>query len=448
VKILVVAGTRPEFIKLYPVYKLLRQKQQQLLSGYKNLRVKFVETNQHQEMTADLKAFWKFKPQLSLDLKPTLDYSNNSQLAALSAALKLALDKLFQLEKPDLVIVQGDTTSAKEAAEAAFILGIKIAHIEAGIRTYDLLKPFPEEYNRLTITKIANLHFAPSRAAYKNLQSELKAFKTPLLNSAKTTEYRAPIKIFFTGNTVIDSLLACQKQINNPEYDWGDFLFAERIVFEHEHEKASHIKFNLISHLRRQEKKIILVTCHRRENLGKVQANLAEFIEKVMFDEHYAEYEFIIVLHKNEQARAGFKDLLPLAINNHQSKIKFLEPLCYPQMVALMQASHLIITDSGGMLEEAPYLKKPTLVLRDKTERMEVIKANFATYFAFNSDKMLEIFNYIHNNIHELAKFKNKSFSAYGHGEASKKITKKVLEYLYPEAKNKLLKTALKTVLK
>ena len=257
-KIFLIVGTRPEFIKLAPLYLKIKE------SG---LEVFWVHTNQHKELLKDLKEFWGIYPDYEFSLE-----NKNLNLAELSSQLLLESTKLFLNEKPKLVIVQGDTLSAAEAAKAAFFLkqklNIKIAHVEAGLRTKNILSPFPEEYNRRSISEISDYHFCPSETSFKNLCKEKN------ISEEKANEKN----IFLTGNTGIDALVLASKKITT-----------------HKNET--------------EENNYILITSHRKENLKNLmQENLCKAIYKTL-KEKKTNISFLVSLHSNPEAQKNFLNL-------------------------------------------------------------------------------------------------------------------------------------------
>lgn len=306
-KIFCVAGTRPEYIKLYPVYAKLSQEDQ---------NVYWLKSGQHPDLLDDLEEFFEIKP--SYVLKPKI--TTQSNLAERSAELLKVLSDLFESEKPDLVIVQGDTMTAVQAALAAYYLRIKVAHVEAGLRTSSIQSPFPEELFRRTISQISSLNFCPTQAAVDNLINE------------------GHINNFLVGNTVIDAL------------------------------KYS---FNKIK-VKKTERPFVLVTAHRNENINAIKTDLNPALENLALE--YKDLDFIIKVHENPKLIEVFDVLKTKNISN----LKFIKTSSYPDFIKLMAESEFIITDSGGIQEEAPHLNKRVLVFRNETERQESIEAGFS----------------------------------------------------------------------
>jgi UDP-N-acetylglucosamine 2-epimerase (non-hydrolysing) len=314
-RILIIFGTRPEAIKMAP-----------LVLAFKKSRhhVKVCVTAQHRQMLDQVLSFFELTPDYDLDLM-----SPNQTLNSLSGRLFQSIDLVYQDYKPDLVFVHGDTTTSSICAWAAFHRKIKVAHIEAGLRTYNLEAPFPEELNRQITGRIATLHFAPTDLAKQNLLKE----GVPSGN------------IIITGNTVIDAL----------------FIGLDKLKKGYINDETKRIK-SLIDN----NKKLILVTGHRRENFG-------EGFEQICFAlleiSKLPDVQIIYPVHLNPNVQEPVYNIL-----GNQPNIILLDPVGYPTFIFLIKSSYLVITDSGGIQEEAPSLGKPVLVMRETSERPEAIK--------------------------------------------------------------------------
>lgn len=363
-KILLCFGTRPEAIKLAPVIQeLITQK----------LDYKVCVTAQHREMLDQVLDFFEIIPDYDLDLMQP-----NQSLNLLSGKILNAIDRVLEIEKPTIVLVQGDTTSAAMVALAAFHQGIKVGHIEAGLRTYNKLAPFPEEVNRQFTARITDYHFAPTEKA-----------KTNLLNE-KIDE----ADIFTTGNTIVDAL------------EWA----IEKMECKPVSEEILKIKS-----LFTPDKKIILVTGHRRENFGEGLINICEALIELS---KMKDVEIIFPVHLNPNVSTAVHELLG-NINN----IHLISPVAYPSMLWLMKNCSLIISDSGGIQEEAPTFKKPVLVTREVSERIEGVEAGFSVLVGTNKHKIILEAQKLINNPPD---FKDKN-NPYGDGEASKRIIKELI---------------------
>jgi UDP-N-acetylglucosamine 2-epimerase (non-hydrolysing) len=290
----------------------------------------------------------------------------------------LGIEKILKKEKPSIVLVQGDTTTTFTGALAAFYQKIRIGHVEAGLRTYHKYYPFPEEANRHLTSVLTDLHFAPTRKSCENL----------LFEGVKRED------IFICGNTVIDSLLLKLKE----NYQFREPLLKNKKILE---------------------KRIILVTMHRRENWGEPLRETCQAINKII--DEYPDTYIIFPLHKNPEIRRNVKEIL-----QNKKDILLVDTLDYDDMINLMSKSYIILTDSGGIQEEAPSLGKPVLVLRDETERPEAVKAGVVKLVGTNKERVYIEVKTILNNKDKYRKM-SKSINPYGDGKASERIVKKIL---------------------
>jgi len=316
-KVLFVFGTRPEAIKLAPLVKAMEK------TG--RFEVETCITAQHREMLDQVIDLFQITPTYDLNLMRP-----GQSLFGITAKIMEAMEGVLDQSAPDYVIVQGDTTTAFCGALAAYYKQIKVGHIEAGLRTDNKYSPFPEEVNRSLIGRIADHHFAPTQLAADNL----------------TRENIDPKSVHIVGNTVIDALFLTLDIINSG----GEDGFQET--------------FNFLNF----EKRIILITGHRRESFGTPFQNIFEAIKKLAT--RYSDVEFVYPVHLNPNIQNHVGGIL-----GDQSNVHLIDPLPYPQLVWLMSKCHLVLTDSGGIQEEAPSLGKPVLVTREVTERPEGIEA-------------------------------------------------------------------------
>ncbi len=353
-------GTRPEAVKLAPL--ILKFKKS------KDLKTYVITTGQHKEMVYQILNFFDIKPDIDLDImKP------NQSLEYITTATLEKVSKVLQDLKPDLVFVQGDTTTAFATALTAFYNKIKVAHVEAGLRSFNKYSPFPEEINRVLIARLADFHFVPTHNAMKNL------FKENIKEN-----------VFIVGNTVIDALfIALDKVLKNPKPYEKFFNFLDK------------------------DKKIILVTGHRRESFGKPFENICYAIRDIAqnFD-----VEIVYPVHLNPNVREPVYKILSGLKNVH-----LIEPLDYPYLVYLMYKSYIILTDSGGIQEEAPSLGKPVLVMREVTERIEGIKAGTAKLVGTDPKKIYKNVEKLLKNNDAYSKMAN-AVNPYGDGKSSEKI--------------------------
>jgi len=362
-KILIIFGTRPEAIKMAPLVLRLRQA----------LDVKVCVTGQHREMLDQVLKLFQIIPDYDLDLmKP------NQNLANLTAEVLNGVTHILQQKKFDWVLVQGDTTSTMAGAMAAFYQKVRVGHVEAGLRTYDLNSPFPEELNRQVTSKMVKLHFAPTAESKQNLLKE--GFSE---NS-----------ISITGNTVIDALL------------W---------VLEHSTPLDLALPIDL------QQSRIILVTGHRRENFGEGFQQICEALHTIALQQ--PEVQIVYPVHLNPNVLEPVNRILSNLPNIH-----LLEPLEYPHFVHLMNQSALILTDSGGVQEEAPSLGKPVLVMRDKTERPEAVQAGTVKLVGANQRTIVDETIRLLNDSEAYRKMAL-AHNPYGDGTASKKIMDALMSF-------------------
>jgi len=366
VKVLVVFGTRPEAIKMAPVVRALNGK----------LEVKVCVTAQHREMLDQVLDLFEIVPDYDLDImKPGQDLFDVT-----SNVLSGMKQVLFE-EQPDVVLVHGDTTTTMATSMAAFYLNIPVGHVEAGLRTYNIHSPFPEEFNRQITTKITQFHFAPTENARQNLLNE------------QVMEQQ----IYVTGNTVIDALFSMVEKARVADYS-DDIL--EQIQF------LSREKDNL--------PRIILVTGHRRENFGQGFEGVCRALRDIALEN--SDVQIIYPVHLNPNVREPVNRILS-NINN----IHLVEPMEYLSFIKLMDASYLILTDSGGIQEEAPSLGKPVLVMRDTTERPEAVEAGTVKLVGTDEKEIVRVVNQLLTN-KKVYKNMSKAHNPYGDGHASQAI--------------------------
>ncbi len=371
IKLVFIFGTRPETIKMYPVIRESKKYP-------KWIEPIVILTAQHREMMDQMTNLFKIYPDFDLDLM-----KHGQSLSQINSQSILKLEEVLKKIKPDLVLVQGDTTTTFSGALAAFYQKIKVGHIEAGLRTSKKYYPYPEEMNRRLTTVLADYHFTPTTTATNVLCKEGIAKKN----------------IFTSGNTVIDALLLMQ----NNQFRFSD----ERI-----------------NRLLDKKKKVLLVTMHRRENWGKPLENLC----KVLLNLNQKQKNLVIVfpVHKNP--------LIRKVIFNHLQEKKNIilsEPLDYQQMANMISLSTLILSDSGGIQEEAPALGKPVLILRSETERPEVLKIGAAKLVGTETKKISnEVEKLLFNPAEYQKMVINKS--PYGDGKAANRIIEYILyQYHY-----------------
>jgi len=338
VKILAVFGTRPEAIKMAPVIRALDN----------NFDVKICVTAQHRQMLDQVLELFEITPDYDLDImRPGQD------LFDITSNVLSGVKKVLQIEEPDIVLVHGDTTTSMASAMASFYLKIPVGHVEAGLRTYDINSPFPEEFNRQITSRIATLNFAPTKISRQNLLDE----KVP------------DSQIYVTGNTVIDALFSMVEKARI--IDFSDALL-KRMPF--------------LSQEKSDIPRIILVTGHRRENFGLGFEEICHALS--IISNENPDIQIIYPVHLNPNVRKPVNRILSNLNNVH-----LIEPMEYLSFIKLMDLSYLILTDSGGIQEEAPSLGKPVLVMRDTTERPEAVESGTVKLVGTNKNEIVKMVN-------------------------------------------------------
>ncbi|BFP41104.1 UDP-N-acetylglucosamine 2-epimerase (non-hydrolyzing) [Flavobacteriaceae bacterium GF1] len=367
-KNLIVFGTRPEAIKMAPLIKEFKK-----FPG--SFETKVCITAQHREMLDQVLSFFEIVPDYDLDLMRP-----NQNLYSLTADIILGLKPILEDYNPDFVFVHGDTTTSMASSLAAFYAQSKVCHIEAGLRTFNLKSPFPEEMNRCVTGVFSQFHFAPTNISKENLLKENKDKKA----------------ILVTGNTVIDALNFSVKKVTANGFN--DTEIAE------------------LTKLIDVEKRIILVTGHRRENHGQGFINICNALKQLAID--HGDVQIIYPVHLNPNVQRPVYELL-----NQIENIELIAPLSYPAFVWLMNQSYLILTDSGGVQEEAPSLGKPVLVMRDTTERPEAVEAGTVILVGTDKDKIIYE---IKRLLKDKTFYKNMSklHNPYGDGKSSERIVR------------------------
>lgn len=372
-KILTVFGTRPEAIKMAPLVIQLAQQS--------HLELKVCVTAQHREMLDSVLDVFSIAPDYDLNVM-----SDNQDLFSITEKIMSGLKQVYSDFKPNLILVHGDTSTSFVATLSAFYMQIPVGHVEAGLRTGNNYSPWPEEANRKLTGALATLHFAPTEKAKQNLLKE-----NIQENSIKVT-----------GNTVIDALLLIKEQFQtNPS------------LIKKEEKKH---------HYLREKAKLILITGHRRENFGEGFINICNAI-KILANQ-FPEVDFVYPVHLNPNVKKPVNQILNNLINVH-----LIAPQDYQPFVYLLMRSHLILTDSGGIQEEAPSLGKPVLVMRDTTERPEAITAGTVKLVGTNSQQIVENVTTLLTNDIEYKKM-SLAHNPYGDGTASKQIINFLMSYI------------------
>lgn len=363
-KIMVVFGTRPEAIKMCPLVKELKTR--------KEIETIVAVTGQHQEMLTQVLDAFKVKADYNLSIM-----KENQTLFDITINILEKMKELLEKEKPDIVLVHGDTSTTFVTTLACFYLQIPIGHVEAGLRTYNIDSPFPEEFNRQATGLVAKYHFAPTDQAKNNLLKEQKDVN----------------KIYVTGNTAIDALMTTVRPDYKHEYlEWvGD-------------------------------DRLIMITAHRRENIGEPMRNMFNAIRRIV--EEHKDIKVIYPIHMNPVVREIANEVL-----EDIDRVKIIEPLEVVDFHNFLASSYLILTDSGGIQEEAPSLGKPVLVMRDTTERPEGVRAGTLKLVGTEEEDIYENVNLLLNDSGEYWKM-SQATNPYGDGTASKQITDILLREL------------------
>lgn len=364
-KVMTIFGTRPEAIKMCPLIKTLKRT--------KDVRCIVCLTGQHKEMLDSVMETFHVVADYNLQIM-----KSHQTLSEITCRVLSGLDKILEKEVPDVVLVHGDTTTSFAAALACFYKGIPVGHVEAGLRTYDMNAPFPEEFNRQAVDLVSKIYFAPTRLAKQNLISEGKSKE----------------QIFVTGNTVIDAL---QTTIGD-NYWCSDLAWCS-------------------------DSRLLLVTAHRRENLGKPMVNMFKAIRAIV--DHYPDVKVIYPVHKNEGVREIANEIL-----GNSERIRLIEPLDVIDFHNYMKRAYIILTDSGGVQEEAPAFGIPVLVMRDTTERTEGIEAGTLKLVGTSFES---IYRETCKLLDDAAAYQRMSIAVnpYGDGHASERITEILLNQVW-----------------
>jgi len=365
-KIITIFGTRPEAIKMAPLVKELERREE--------IESKVCVTAQHREMLDQVLELFNIQPDFDLNIMKT-----KQTLTGITGRVLEGLEEVFKEEKPDMILVHGDTTTTFAGSLAAFYQQIKVGHVEAGLRTFNKYFPFPEEMNRKLTGSLADLHFAPTKGSKENLLKEG-------INESD---------IYITGNTVIDAMKHTVEE---------DYIF--------ETEELNDIDFS---------KKVIMITAHRRENWGEGIQNICIALNKIV--EQNSDVELVYLVHLNPVV----KDVVFERLGGKE-RIHLLSPLDTKETHNLMNKSFMVMTDSGGLQEEAPHLAKPVLVLRDVTERPEAVEAGTVKLVGTDVDQIVDAANELLRNSDAYSKM-SKSINPYGDGIASRRIADAILKY-------------------
>jgi len=378
-RILITFGTRPEAIKMAPVVKAFQAER-----GRFETRV--CVTAQHREMLDQVLEIFGIKPDYDLDLMRP-----NQDLYDISARILLGMKSVLLDFEPELVLVHGDTTTSTMAALSAFYMQIPVGHVEAGLRTHNIYSPWPEELNRQITGRIATYHFAPTNLSRENLLGEGVQ----------------PENIIVTGNTVIDALYLALEKIHE-----------SRDILEDIRRRIENSGYPNLYQVERGKRKLILITGHRRENFGSGFENMCSAIREIALAN--ANFDLIYPVHLNPNVQLPVHKILDGITN-----VYLISPMEYLLFIYLLENSYLVLTDSGGIQEEAPSLGKPVLVMRDTTERPEAVEAGTVKLVGTNKNRIIEKVTELINNpsIYETM---SKAHNPYGDGKASVRICSKL----------------------
>jgi len=366
-KVMTIFGTRPEAIKMAPLVKEMEECEE--------IESIVCLTAQHREMLDMVVELFDIKPNYDLNVM-----QHGQTISDITVKVLKGIEEVLMKENPHVVLVHGDTSTTFVGALAAFYQKIKVGHVEAGLRSGNIYSPYPEEMNRKLTSNLASIHFAPTVGNYDNLIKEGIDKKN----------------IFITGNTVIDALLSVVK---------------ENYIFENE----------LLNNIDYDNKKVIVMTCHRRENWGKPMEDIFTAVNEIA--QENKEVEVIFPVHLNPNILSLAKNIMGETKNIH-----LIEPLDYEPFANLLNKAHLILTDSGGIQEEAPALGKPILVLRTETERPEAADAGTVKIIGVEKENIKRGVNLLLNDKAEYDKMAN-AINPYGDGTAAKKTVEALLNY-------------------
>lgn len=374
--VMLVFGTRPEAIKMAPLVK----KFQKYSSDFKTV---VCVTGQHREMLDQVLKIFDIKPDYDLNIM-----KQGQDLYDITARVLLGMRNVLNEVKPDVVLVHGDTTTSMAASLAAFYQQIAVGHVEAGLRTYDIYSPWPEEMNRQITSRIATYNFSPTPLSEKNLKEE-----------------KVHGNIYVTGNTVIDALHMVVEKLKN------DVTLAAKQ--EQMLAKAGYDVARLAD-----GKKLVLITGHRRENFGEGFINMVTAIKNLT--EKYPNVDFVYPMHLNPNVRKPIHEVFGENLSD-LGNMFFIEPLQYLEFIYLMEKSTIVLTDSGGIQEEAPGLGKPVLVMRDTTERPEALESGTVRLVGTNHDLIVEEVSTLLDNQSVYDKM-SRAVNPYGDGKACDRI--------------------------
>lgn len=385
-KVLLVFGTRPEAIKMAPLVKEFEK-------DTEHFETLVCVTGQHREMLDQVLAIFDIVPDYDLNIM-----KSGQDLYDVTSRVLLGMRDVLSKVHPDVVFVHGDTTTSTAAAIAAFYQQIPVAHVEAGLRTYNIYSPWPEEINRQLTSRIATFNFSPTEMSAQNLKKEGVC----------------PDKIWVTGNTVIDALYWVVDRLkNNENLSKEQYVCMKDAGYD-------------ICRIDKDGRKLVLITGHRRENFGDGFIQICQAIKSL--SEAFPSVDFVYPMHLNPNVRKPIHEVFGEDLTVY-SNLFFIEPLEYLSFVYLMEKSYLVLTDSGGIQEEAPSLGKPVLVMRDTTERPEAVDAGTVKLVGANKDIICKEVSTLLNDVRCYDSM-SKANNPYGDGCASRRITTYLKDYL------------------
>lgn len=385
-KIMIVFGTRPEAIKMAPLVRALKDD-----SRFKTI---VTVSGQHREMLDQVLDIFKIQPDFDLDIMKA-----GQDLYDVTSRVLTGMRSVIKVTNPDMILVHGDTTTSMAAALAAYYAQIPVGHVEAGLRTNNIYSPWPEEINRQLTGRIATMHFAPTSLSRDNL----------------IDEHVSNDRIFVTGNTVIDALHLVR-----------DSIHSDTALCDATDKKLMDAGYD-ISRLADKNKKMVLITGHRRENFGDGFLNICKAIKDLSIK--HPDTDFAYPMHLNPNVRKPIHEIFGNDLNDAAENVFFIEPLDYTAFIRMLDLSYFVLTDSGGIQEEAPGLGKPVLVMRDTTERPEAVTAGTVRLVSTDYDLIVDNCSDLISSESAYAKMAMAK-NPYGDGLASNRIIRHIYEYL------------------
>lgn len=388
-KVMLVFGTRPEAIKMAPLVKACQAAAQGCEGAPEGIETQVCVTGQHREMLDQVLDIFSIRPDYDLNIM-----KSGQDLYDVTARVLQGMRDVLQQAQPDIVLVHGDTTTSTAAALAAFYARIPVGHVEAGLRTHNIYSPWPEEMNRQITGRIAAKHFAPTPLSRENLLQE------GVDDSA----------IFVTGNTVIDALYAVVERIK------GDSALQETLAAE-----LRQAGYDLARLAKDAGRRMVLITGHRRENFGEGFLSICRAVKDLAA--RFPEVDFVYPMHLNPNVRRPIREVFGETLQGEKGNMFFIEPLEYLSFVLMMERSTLVLTDSGGIQEEAPGLGKPVLVMRDTTERPEALSSGTVELVGTDYNKIVDSVTRLLTDTEAYERMSH-AVNPYGDGKACERIAR------------------------